>query len=125
MNPMPKTEELLKLEQALALMQKAAPEKEEGDGGEAGGAKGGSEIQMRMFVETFSLIRAGEKGFGPTNEFDPTAYLAKDKPQFREGLDAANRLKNHPILSKLSKFDGDTPKMSMDPKQNPDAQQPY
>ncbi len=123
------SEELLRLQQALvASQEKLRPleEDEEGREGSAGGTTDqGTAIEMRMFIETFSLLRNGEKQFGPLNEFDSLAYSAKaEKRNINQGelsnkLD--NRLKTHPILGKLSKTDGDTPNMTIDPKQNPDA----
>ena len=130
--------DLLKLNQALAAKNLARlvvnvtadeDEDEEG-GGEEGGStgEGGVTVEKRLFVEAFGLIRNGEKQFGIAHEFDQLAYLAKENRNLLNGelgQNAGNGLKNHPILSHLSKFDGDTPDMSMNPETNPDAQQRY
>lgn len=126
---MAKAEDLLKLRIALAEQQKLAHVKENADEGseESGGSttgQGGAVVEMHLFVETFGLIRNGEKQFGPTNDFDALAYLAKSQPNLKGelGHEKGNGLKQHPILSKLSKFDGDTPNMSIDPTKNEAAQ---
>jgi len=125
-----------KLQAALAeqklLRAKTASnftQQEDEEGGEEGGGQTGTgtAIEKRMFVETFGLLRNGEKQFGMVNEFDPLAYLAKSEQNLKGELshERGNRLKAHPILSQLSKFDGDTPNMSMDPNQNPQAEERY
>jgi hypothetical protein len=125
---MSKSEDLLNLRIALAEQQKLANAKEQkeesGDkGGSSSTGQGGAVVEMHLFIETFSLIRHGEKQFGAVNDFDPLAYLAKTQRSSLNGeLGAGDQLKSHPILSKLSKFDGDTPNMSMDPKKNEAAQ---
>jgi hypothetical protein len=124
--------DLLKLTQALAVNHPARenPSAEEGEGGGSSGGQGGTVIEKRLFAETFGLIRNGEKEFGVAHEFDQLAYLAKSEPGNLKGElgqqhESGSRLKQHPILSKLSKFDGDTPNMSMDPTQNSEAQERY
>ncbi|MCD6047213.1 MAG: hypothetical protein K0S08_860 [Gammaproteobacteria bacterium] len=124
---MSKSEDLLNLRIALAEQQKLAHAKDEEGGSKEGGSsstgQGGAVVEMHLFIETFSLIRNGEKQFGAINDFDPLAYLAKTQRSSLNGeIGASNQLKSHPILSKLSKFDGDTPNMSMDPKKNEAAQ---
>lgn len=128
---MAKAEDLLNLRVALAQQQKLShinendPDDEDGEKGGGGTTgEGGVVVEMHLFVETFGLIRQGEKQFGPTNEFDALAYIAKSQPNLKGelGYEKGNGLKQHPILSKLSKFDGDTPKMSIDPTKNEAAQ---
>ncbi len=132
---MPKSEDLLKLEEALAgfdtrlhLAQTDNEGDESSDGGDDGtgsiGGQGGVEIEKRLFVEVFSLLRQGEKEFGPTNEFDPIKYLNKDTRSLKGELGQSAGLKQHPTLGNLSKFDGDTPDMSI-PDRHPEAQESY
>lgn len=129
------TEHLLKLQQALAAKNLArvcdGKKSDDDQGGETGsttGGQGGIIVEKRLFVEAFGLIRSGEKEFGIAHDFDQLAYLAKENPNplaGELGQKAGNGLKNHPILSQLSKFDGDSPNMSLDPTQNSDAQDRY
>ena len=98
--------------------------KEDDDGGDSGNL-GGVIIEKRLFTELFSLIRAGEAEFGIVPPFDPMAYLAdaaNNQTQF--GDKAGQALKNHPILSQLSKFAGVSPKDAL-PADNPEAQRSY
>ena len=129
-------EERFKLQQALEnfnrkqIHSEKVADEEDGEGGEGGdsgtaGGAGGVEVEKLFFVENFSLLRLGEKEFGPTNEFDVAAYLAKNTRSLRGEMGHESGLKAHPILSKLSKFDGDTPDMSTDPTLNDAAVDRY
>lgn len=121
------TADLLKLHQALEASH-VTRDTDDDEGGSTTGGQGGVTVEKRLFVEMFGLIRAEEKQFGIAHEFDQLAYLAKANPNPLSGelgQRQGNGLKSHPILSHLSKFDGDTPNMSMDPTQNTDAQERY
>jgi hypothetical protein len=137
---MANSQDLVKLQEALQVasttLAKVAPETDEqGDdeGGTTGGSNGGGsvEVEKRLFAEVFGLVRNDEKKFGPVAEFDSAAYVAKAQQELAQGKgnqlnnDQGGRLKAHPILAKLAKFDGDTPNMNMNPQQNEQAQLRY
>lgn len=81
------TEQLLKLQQALAAKNLArvvdGKQSDDDEGGAEGGTAGGEGgviVEKRLFVEAFGLIRNGEKEFGIAHDFDQMAYLAKENP---------------------------------------------
>ena len=77
----------------------------------------------------FGLQRTHEKQFGPVSDFDAMAFVAEARLAEQQGKAQAaeqgkkSSLKSHPVLGKLSKFDGDDPKMSMNPETNDKAQE--
>lgn len=121
-----------KLQNALAALvpvtikAMASSDDDDDDDGETGSGSQGIIVEKVLFAEMFGLQRAAEKHFGPVSDFDQMAYTAvatesQDKGQSQQQRQSA--VKKHPILGNLSKFDGDDPKMSMNPQNNDKAQE--